>query len=97
MFASSFRLSLKPVAISVLVAGSLAATSAQAATMGHLRSPFSPEAQLREASDYAAEEREELSNRIVFGDYDSGFRVRASRVSWVCPGSRQSLKRSSQY
>lgn len=97
MFASSFRSNRKPIAIFVLLAGGLVATSAQAATWGHLRSPFSPEAQQREAYDYAAEEREELSNRVAFGDSGSSRRVRALQASWDCVGSRQSLKRSSRY
>jgi hypothetical protein len=97
MFASSFRSNRKAIAIFVLLAGGLAATSAQAATWGHLRSPFSPEAQLREAYDYAAEEREELSNLVAFGDSRSSLRVRARQTSWDCVGSRQSLKRSSRY
>jgi hypothetical protein len=97
MFASSFHSHRKPVAIFVLLAGGLVATSAQAATWGHLRGPFSPEAQLREAYDYAAEEREELTNRVPIGDSGSSLRVRALQASWDCVGSRQSLKRSSRY
>jgi hypothetical protein len=97
MFPSSFHSHRKPVAIFVLLAGGLVATSAQAATWGHLRSPFSPEAQLREAYDYAAEEREELTNRVPIGDSGSSLRVRALQASWDSVGSRQSLKRSSRY
>ena len=56
-------------------------SSAQAATWGHLRSPFSAESQLRERCDFAAEEREEIRNNrgVIF--VEAGYRYRLSAVT----------------
>lgn len=47
----------------VIVIGLIATPAA--ATWGHLKGPFSPERQLRERLNYAAEQRDELRSRLV--------------------------------
>lgn len=72
--ASLARRALTAIA-AVAVIVSTAATPARAASWGHLLSPFSPEAQLRERLNYAAEQRDEL---------------RAQATPVICP-ARQSI------
>jgi hypothetical protein len=57
--------SLQPYLAALVLAGglALATSSAQAATWGHLRGPFSVESEFRERANFAAEEREELRFR----------------------------------
>jgi hypothetical protein len=66
------------LAILALSAGlATGVSSAQAATWGHLRSPFSAESQLRERCDFAAEERQELRSNRDVTFVEAGYRLSA--------------------